>query len=177
MLGDTTNHLSSDWSQGYSLDTVGVTQILNMHVKDGRSLEISLSISVAPGRLSQYTKIVRFSPRFVMVNKVPRDSTLFSHHKSRSISLWQDSSLLHNDFSSTVTGRWASVSETKMEKVRSSGEERKARQNTRIEATKRRSIANTPAISLCSSLTPSLTPSLTSSLSFSRRSLAAPWAA
>ena len=95
MFGDTASGMSSDWSQGYSLDTVGVTQILGMHVRDGRNLEISLSISVAPGRLSQYTKIVRFSPRYVFVNKLPK-----------AVSLWQDSSLLHNDFSSTNTGRW-----------------------------------------------------------------------
>ena len=101
MLGGGEGHFNSDWSQGYSLDTVGVTQILNMHVKDGRSLEMSLSISVAPGRLSQYTKIVRLSPRFIMVNKLPD-----AIPKAPSVSLWQDSSLLHNDFSSTVTGRW-----------------------------------------------------------------------
>jgi len=97
MLGDTLKGLHSDWSQGYSLDTVGVTQILSMHVTDGRCLELSVNISVAPGRLGQYTKIVRFSPRYVLVNKLPS-----------TISLWQDSSLLHNSFAAS-SNRWQDV--------------------------------------------------------------------
>lgn len=55
-----------------------------MHCKDGRALEISVTLSVAPGFLSGYTKIVRFAPRFVLVN-----------HLERPIRIWQDSSLLH----------------------------------------------------------------------------------
>ena len=41
-------------------------------------------LSVAPGLLSGYTKIVRFTPRFVLVN-----------YLERPVRLWQDSSLLH----------------------------------------------------------------------------------
>ena len=100
MLAEGSKGLASDWSQGYSLDTVGVTQILSMHVADGRSLEASLSISVAPGRLGQYTKIVRFSPRYVIVNMLPYP-----------ITLRQDSSLLHNSYAASSTGRWQGFAE------------------------------------------------------------------
>ena len=46
-----------------------------------------MTCSVAPGFLSAYTKIVRFSPRFVLVNKLRQP-----------IRLWQDSSLLHPSY-------------------------------------------------------------------------------
>lgn len=80
-----------------------------MHCKDGRSLEVSVSISVAPGRLSNYTKIVRICPRYVVVNqlsqpivspfKMPQYSC-FSMRKTDCFfkfmqRLWQDNSILH----------------------------------------------------------------------------------
>ena len=80
---------SSDWSPGFSLDSVGVTQVVGMHCKDRRSLEVSVSIGVGPGRLAQYTKIVRFSPRYVLINQL-----------TRPIRLWQDSSLIHSNYTS-----------------------------------------------------------------------------
>lgn len=43
-----------------------------------------MTLSVAPGLLSGYTKIVRFAPRFVLVN-----------YLERPVRIWQDSSLLH----------------------------------------------------------------------------------
>jgi hypothetical protein len=43
-----------------------------------------MTLSVAPGLLSGYTKIVRFTPRFVLVN-----------YLERPVRIWQDSSLLH----------------------------------------------------------------------------------
>lgn len=48
---------TSAWSSGFGLESVGVTQIVAMHCKEGRGLEVSVSISVAPGRLSNYTKV------------------------------------------------------------------------------------------------------------------------
>ena len=63
-----------------------------MHCKDGRVLEISVTISVAPGFLSGYTKIVRFTPRFVLVNQLEKP-----------IRLWQDSSLLHTVYDDRST--------------------------------------------------------------------------
>uniref|UniRef100_A0A7S4MN01 C2 domain-containing protein n=1 Tax=Odontella aurita TaxID=265563 RepID=A0A7S4MN01_9STRA len=91
-LADTTERskYTSDWSSGFSLDSVGVTQVVGMHCKDGRSLEISGAVSVAPGRLSQFTKIVRFCPRYILVN-----------HLNRPIRIWQDNSLIHSNYSST----------------------------------------------------------------------------
>ena len=53
-----------------------------MHCKDGRTLELSVVVSVAPGFLSGYTKIVRFVPRYIIVNTLPY-----------SVRLWQDSSI------------------------------------------------------------------------------------
>lgn len=53
-----------------------------MHCKEGRSLELSVEVNVAPGFLSPYTKIVRFLPRYVVFNRLERP-----------IRLWQDSSV------------------------------------------------------------------------------------
>ena len=75
---------SSEWSRGFSLDSVGVTQIVSMHCMDGKQLEVAAIVTVAPGGLSKYTKIVRIYPRYVLINQL-----------SRSIRLWQDSSLVH----------------------------------------------------------------------------------
>jgi hypothetical protein len=53
-----------------------------MHCRDGRTIELSMVVTVAPGMLSGYTKIVRFLPRFLVVNTLPSP-----------IRLWQDSSI------------------------------------------------------------------------------------
>jgi hypothetical protein len=53
-----------------------------MHCKDGRNLELTAIVSVAPGFLSGYTKIVRIVPRFLVINCL-----------SYPIRLWQDSSV------------------------------------------------------------------------------------
>eukprot|EP00986_Skeletonema_menzelii_P013164 scaffold7491_cov142-Skeletonema_menzelii.AAC.15 len=81
-----TSCYTSAWSSGFGLESVGVTQIVGMLCKDGRGLEVMVSISVAPGRLSSYTKLVRICPRYVVVNQLPQ-----------SIRLWQDNSLLHSN--------------------------------------------------------------------------------
>lgn len=74
----------SNWSHGVSLESVGVSQTISMHCMDGRQLEIALTTRVAPGKLAHYTKIVRLSPKYVLVNQLDRP-----------IRLWQDSSLVH----------------------------------------------------------------------------------
>ena len=53
-----------------------------MHCRDGRTIELTMVVTVAPGMLSGYSKIVRFLPRYLVVN------TLQSP-----IRLWQDSSI------------------------------------------------------------------------------------
>ena len=53
-----------------------------MQCKEGRTLELSVEVNVAPGFLSAYTKIVRFLPRYVVFNRLDRP-----------IRLWQDSSV------------------------------------------------------------------------------------
>lgn len=49
-----------------------VLSLFRMHCKNGRGLEVSVSVSIAPGRLSNYTKIVRICPRYVIVNQLSR---------------------------------------------------------------------------------------------------------
>ena len=83
-LSDATEEVQyfSDWSRGFSLDSVGFSQIVALHCKEGRSLELSVVVSMAPGYLSGYTKIVRFLPRYVLVNQLEYP-----------VRLWQDSSV------------------------------------------------------------------------------------
>lgn len=69
---DVGSRYQSAWSSGFGLESVGVTQIVGMLCKDGRGLEVNVSISIAPGRLSNYTKIVRICPRYIVVNQLPR---------------------------------------------------------------------------------------------------------
>jgi hypothetical protein len=52
-----------------------------MHCKDGRVLEVTLIVSVAPGILSSFTKIVRFLPQYIVVNTL-----------SYPVRIWQDCS-------------------------------------------------------------------------------------
>ncbi len=84
-LADTTSYskYTSNWSRAFSLESFGVTQNIGMHCSQGRLLEVSVNVGVAPGNLSQYTKIVRFCPCYVLVNQLHRP-----------IRLWQNSSLL-----------------------------------------------------------------------------------
>ena len=79
-----TSRYTSAWSSAFGLESVGVTQIIGMHCKDGRGLEVGVLISVAPGQLGEFTKIVRIFPRYVVVNQLPF-----------LIRIWQDSSIHH----------------------------------------------------------------------------------
>jgi len=67
--------------------------LIQKHCKNGRALELSVVVSVAPGPLSRFTKIIRFFPRYVLVNQLDRP-----------IRIWQDSSLLHSNFSFLESG-------------------------------------------------------------------------
>lgn len=67
--------------------------VVSLHCKEGRALELSVVVSVAPGFLSGYTKIVRIVPRYVLVNRLELP-----------VRLWQDSSVfrtLNEDRTST----------------------------------------------------------------------------
>jgi hypothetical protein len=57
--------------------------LCSLACKDGRTLELTATVNVAPGMLSGYTKIVRFFPRYVVFNRLERP-----------IRLWQDSSVV-----------------------------------------------------------------------------------
>lgn len=61
----------SNWSNSFTLESVGVNQVLSVDHSDKGMLELSFRISSAPGKLAIYTKIIRFSPRFVVVNRLP----------------------------------------------------------------------------------------------------------
>jgi hypothetical protein len=61
----------SNWSRPFSLDSVGVNQMLTVNNPARGSMEMGFKISVAPGRLAKYTKILRFLPRYSIVNKLP----------------------------------------------------------------------------------------------------------
>ena len=63
-----------------------------MNCKEGRTLELSVTVNVAPGFLSGYTKIVRFLPRYVVLNRLERP-----------IRLWQDSSVFRPTGDDRVT--------------------------------------------------------------------------
>lgn len=80
-------YMTSNWSLGFSLESVGVSQVVAIPFSDGRALEISVSITVPPGNLSSYTKVVRLCPKYILINKLERP-----------IRLWQDSSTLHSSF-------------------------------------------------------------------------------
>ena len=63
-----------------------------MNCKEGRTLELSVTVNVAPGFLSGYTKIVRFLPRYVVLNRLERP-----------VRLWQDSSVFRPAGDNRVT--------------------------------------------------------------------------
>jgi len=63
-----------------------------MHCKDGRVLELAATVTLAPGILSRYTKIVRFLPRYLFVNTLPYP-----------LRLWQDSSIFRPPASDSTT--------------------------------------------------------------------------
>jgi len=60
---------NSNWSKGFSLDTVGVNQILTVRHPSVGNLDLGFIINLAPGRLGQFTKIVYFCPRYVLWNR------------------------------------------------------------------------------------------------------------
>lgn len=51
-------------------------KILSVHQAHKGTLELGFTIVVPPGRLGQYTKVVQFWPRLVVVNRLQRDLVL-----------------------------------------------------------------------------------------------------
>lgn len=66
----------SKWSRSFTLDSAGVAQVLSVEQQDKGLLELAFKVSNGPGRLANYTKVIRFLPRFVVLNKLPRQVTL-----------------------------------------------------------------------------------------------------
>ncbi len=61
---------NSDWCYPFSLDSIGVNQSVTIDDGSKGVLELGFHIQLAPGRLSKFTKIVRFMPKFVVVNNM-----------------------------------------------------------------------------------------------------------
>jgi SHR-binding domain of vacuolar-sorting associated protein 13 len=70
----------SDWSRGLSMDSIGISQVVAMHCKDGRTLELTMVLQKP--LFSGKTKVIRFLPRYLVVNKLPYP-----------VRIYQDSSL------------------------------------------------------------------------------------
>jgi hypothetical protein len=59
----------SEWSSPFSIDSVGVKQSIKIEDDKHGVLEVGFNIFAAPSsRLSKYTKVIRFMPRFLIVN-------------------------------------------------------------------------------------------------------------
>uniref|UniRef100_A0A7S2Y632 C2 domain-containing protein n=1 Tax=Entomoneis paludosa TaxID=265537 RepID=A0A7S2Y632_9STRA len=86
------NRYQSDWSRGFTLDSVGISQVVDMNCKDARALELTMVTQNAPGHLFKYTKILRFLPRYVVVNNLPYP-----------VRLWQDNSIFRPPSAADVT--------------------------------------------------------------------------
>jgi len=74
---------------------------LSIHCKDGRFLELTVVVQVAPNPVARFTKIIRILPRYVVMSLLPYP-----------VRLWQDSSIFqpHAQASSSnnqSTSRWA----------------------------------------------------------------------
>jgi hypothetical protein len=65
----------SEWSGSFSLDTMEIIQSLSIDHLSG-ALEIGFTVVSAPGRLGKYTKIVRFKPKFAVLNKLDMELQL-----------------------------------------------------------------------------------------------------
>ena len=64
----------------------------SMGCKDARALELTMVTQNAPGHLFNYTKIIRFLPRYVVVNNLPYP-----------VRLWQDNSIFRPPSAADVT--------------------------------------------------------------------------
>ncbi|CAM9173475.1 unnamed protein product, partial [Phaeothamnion confervicola] len=62
----------SEWSKPFGLEGVGMTQVMSVRQPGQGDLELGFNIMVPPGRLGQYTKVVQFWPRFLVLNRLPR---------------------------------------------------------------------------------------------------------
>ena len=59
----------SEWSLPFCLDTVEFKQQISINNKTKGIFEVGYKITNAPGRLSKYTKIIRFLPLYTITNK------------------------------------------------------------------------------------------------------------
>lgn len=60
----------SEWSASFSLDNLEINQTIIAYHSSRGTLEVGLKVRTALGRLSKYTKIVRFMPHVVVVNNL-----------------------------------------------------------------------------------------------------------
>lgn len=60
----------SEWSNSFSLDSLEINQSFAVDHPTRGVMEVGFIIKAAPGKLGKYTKIVRFMPRFAVINKL-----------------------------------------------------------------------------------------------------------
>lgn len=103
--GSGSTKYESDWSKGFSVNSIGISQVVSLHCKDGKVLELTAVVTVAPGFLSNYTKVIRLLPRYIVVSRLPYP-----------VRIWQDSSIyasVNSQESSIGQFRRTSISNSK----------------------------------------------------------------
>ncbi len=56
-------------SKPFSVDSIGMSQVLSVKNPQHGLYELGFNVTVPPGRLGQFTKVVQFWPRYVVVNE------------------------------------------------------------------------------------------------------------
>eukprot|EP01084_Bolivina_argentea_P118652 210477_1 len=56
-------------SKAFSVDSVGMSQVLSVKNPQHGLYELGFNVTIPPGRLGQFTKVVQFWPRYVVVNE------------------------------------------------------------------------------------------------------------
>jgi hypothetical protein len=100
----------SDWSRGFALDSIGISQVVAMHCKDGRMLE--LTMVVQKPLFAGKTSVIRFLPRYVAVNKLPYPVRIFQAN-----SLFRGVPESNHSSAGTRTARWPPVNTRPIEKA------------------------------------------------------------
>ncbi len=56
-------------SKAFSVDSIGMSQVLSVKNSQHNLYELGFNVTIPPGRLGQFTKVVQFWPRYVVVNE------------------------------------------------------------------------------------------------------------
>ncbi len=69
-------------SKPFSVDSIGMSQVLSVKNPQHGLYELGFNVTVPPGRLGQFTKVVQFWPRFVVVNEFEERPIKFVQNSS-----------------------------------------------------------------------------------------------